>query len=82
MDSQQIATMFAEINAKLEALKTFDETLTKVEAMREPLESPKGDQTPPRNNRHNNTDNPSNFDAQYLKSIKIDVLNFDGRHDL
>jgi len=42
--------MFVEINAKLETLKTFDERLTKVEAMREPPESPIGDQTPLRNN--------------------------------
>ena len=28
-----------------------------------------------------NTDDPSNPDTQYLKSIKIDVLNFDGCHD-
>ena len=53
--------------------------LTKIEAMYEPLESPTGDRT--RNNRRNNTDNTSNLDTQYLKSIKIDVPNFDGRHD-
>jgi len=72
MDSQQIATMFVEINAKLEALKTLDERLIRVETT--------GDQTPTRNNRHN-IDNPPNLDAQYLKSIKIDVPNFDGCHD-
>jgi len=48
--------------------------------MREPSESPTGDQSPPKNNQHN-TNNPSNLDAQYLKSIKIDVPNFEGRHD-
>ena len=63
--------MFTEISAKLETLKTIDERLTKVEAMREPPESPTGDQTPPRNNRHNNNDDLSNPDVQYLKSIKI-----------
>jgi len=73
MNLQQIATMFAEINAKLDTLKTLDERLTKVKSTR--------DQTPPRNKRRHNTDNPNNFDAQYLKSIKIDVSNFDGRHD-
>ena len=49
--------------------------------MYEPTESPTGNQTPPRNNRGNNTDNLSNPDVQYLKSIKIDVPNFNGRHD-
>ena len=49
MDLQQIAAIFAEISAKLENLKTIDERLTKVEVMREPPESPTGDQTPPRN---------------------------------
>jgi len=39
------------------------------------------DQTPLRNNRHNNTNYSPNPDAQYLKNIKIDVPNFDGRHD-
>jgi len=73
MDPQQIAAMFAEINAKLDSLKTLDERLTKVESTR--------DQTQPRNNRRNNTENTSNLDAQYLKSIKIDVPNFEGRHD-
>jgi len=33
------------------------------------------------NNRHDNTDNPSNPDDQFLKNIKINVLTFDGRHD-
>jgi len=42
MDLQQIAVMFAEINAKLDTLKTLDEKLTKVESTR--------DQTLPRNN--------------------------------
>jgi len=73
MDLQQIATMFTEINAKLDTLKTLNQKLTKVESIR--------NQTPLRNNRRNNTDNPSNPDAQYLKSIKIDVPNFDGRHN-
>jgi len=72
MDPQQIVTMFAEINAKLESLKRLDERLTSVEAT--------GDQTLPRNNWRNNTDNTFNLDAQYLKSIKIDVLNFDRCH--
>ena len=62
------------INAKLEALKTLDEMLTRVEAT--------GDQTLPENNRHNTTDNPPIPDAQYLKSIKINVPNFDGCYDL
>ena len=39
------------------------------------------DQTLLGNNRRNNTDYPSNPDTQYLKSIKIDIPNFDGRHD-
>ena len=69
LDPQQIASMFAAINAKLDTLKTFEEKLTKVEATHEPSESPTSDQTPPRNNRRN-TDNPSNPDAQYMKSIK------------
>ena len=72
MDPQQIATMFAKINAKLHTLKTLDERLTKAESTR--------DQTPPKNNRCNIEDT-SNSDAQYLKSIKIDVPNFEGRHD-
>ena len=63
MDPQQIVVMFAEINAKLDTLKTFKERLTKVEATHEPPESPRGNQTPHRNNRHNNTDNPPNLDA-------------------
>ena len=70
---QQIAAMFTEIDAKLDILKTLDERLTKVESTR--------DQTQPRNNRRNNIENTSNPDAQYLKSIKIDVPNFEGRHD-
>ena len=81
MDPQQIAAIFAEINVELDTLKTIDNRLTKVEAMHEPPESPTGDRTPPRNNQHNNTNNTSNPDTQYLKSIKIDVPNFDGRHD-
>ena len=81
MDPQQIVVMFAEINAKLDTFKTFKERLAKVEAMHELLESPIGNQTPSRNNQHNNTDNPPNLDAQYLKSIKIYVSNFDGRQD-
>ena len=60
---QQIASMFSKINAKREALRILDERLTKVEAMREPPKSPTGDQTSPRNNRRNNTDNPSNLDV-------------------
>jgi len=72
MDPQQIAAMLAEINAKLDTLKTLDEKLTKVESTR--------DQTPPRNDRRN-TKNTSNPDAQYLKSIKIDIPNFEGRYD-
>jgi len=56
--------------------------LAKVEATHKPSESPTGDQAPLRNNRRNNNDNPSIPDAQYyLKSIKIDVPNFDGRYD-
>ena len=51
--------MFTEINAKLDTLKTLNQKLTKVESIR--------DQTPLRNNRRNNTDNPSNPDAQCLK---------------
>ena len=81
MNSQQIAIMFAELNAKLDPLRTFEERLAKVEATHEPPESPTGEQTSQRNNRYNNTDNTSNFDAQYLKNIKIDVPNFDGCHD-
>ena len=73
MDPQQIAAMFAEIYAKLDTFKTLDERLTKVESTH--------DQTPLRNNRRNNTENTSNPDVQYLKSIKIDVLNFEGCHD-
>jgi len=72
MDPQQIAAMFAEINGKLDTFKTLDERLTKVESTR--------DQTLLKNNRRN-TENASNPDAQYLKSIKIDVPNFEGRHD-
>ena len=34
-----------------------------------------------RNNRRDNTDNPSNSDDQYLKNIKIDIPTFDGHHD-
>ena len=65
--------MFAEINAKLDTLKTLDKRLTKVESTH--------DQTPPKNNQRNNTENTFNPDAQYLKSIKIDVPNFERRHD-
>jgi len=61
-----------EINDKLDTFQTFEERLTKVESTR--------DQTPPRNNRHHNTDNSSNLDAQYIKSIKIDIP-IEGRHD-
>ena len=69
MDLQQITVMFAEINANLDTFKTFEERLTKVETTRELLEAHISDQIPPRNNRRNNTDNPPNLDAQYLKSI-------------
>jgi len=71
---QQIVAMFAEINAKLDILKTLDERLTKVESTRDQILS--------KNNRRNNTENTFNPDAQYLKSIKIDVPNFEGRHNL
>ena len=50
MNPQQIAVMFAEINAKLDTLKTIDDMLTKVESMYELLESPTIDRTLPRNN--------------------------------
>jgi len=73
IDTPQIVVMLAEINAKLDTLKTLDKRLTKVESTY--------DQTPPKNNRRNNTENTSNSDAQYLKSIKIDVPNFEGHHD-
>ena len=73
MDPQEIVTMFAEINAKLDTFKTLDERLTKMESTH--------DQIPSRNNRRNNTENTSNPDAQYQKSIKIDVPNLEGRHD-
>jgi len=73
MDPQQITTMFADINAKWDTLKTLDDRLTRVESTRE--------QTAPKNNRCNNTKNTSNPDAQYLKNIKIDVPNFEGRHN-
>ena len=82
MDSQQIAVIFAKINAKLDILKIFKERLMKVEATREPPKSLTGDQIPSRNNQHKNTDNLSNPNAQYLKSIKINVPKFDRRHDL
>jgi len=59
IDPQQIAAMFTNINAKLDTLQTFEERLTIVDSTR--------DQTLPRNNRCNNTDNTSNPDAQYLK---------------
>ena len=65
--------MFAEINAKLDTLTTLDERLTKMESTR--------DQTSPKNNRRNNTENTSNPEAQYLKSIKIVIPNFEERHD-
>ena len=81
IDSQQIAVMFAKINAKLDILKTFKERLAKVETTRKPLESPTGDQILLRNNRRTNTDNLPNPDVPYLKSIKIDVPNFDRHHD-
>ena len=55
MDPQQIAAIFAEINTKLDTLKTLDERLTKVESTR--------DQTPPKNDRCNNTERTSNPDA-------------------
>ena len=73
MDAQQSVVIFAEINIKLDTFKTLNKRLTKVESTRE--------QTSPKNNRHNNTENPSNPDAQCLKDIKIDVPNFEGRHD-
>ena len=66
----------------LDTLKTFEEKLVKVKATHEPPESPTGDQTPSRNNRRNNSDNPPNLNAQYLKSIKIDIPNFDEHYDL
>ena len=65
--------MFTEKNAKLEALQIFDERLIKVKAMREPPELPTGDQT-----AQSNSHNP---DTQYLKSIKINVPNFNRRYD-
>jgi len=74
MDSQQIAAIFVEINAMLDTLRTLNERLIKVEST--------CDQTLPRNNWRDNTDDSSNPDAQYLKNVKIDVPNFDGRHDL
>ena len=61
------------INAQLGTLITIEERLVKVEATH--------NQTLPRNNHHDNIDNPPNLDDQLLKNIKIDVLTFDGRHD-
>jgi len=40
MDPKQIATMFVEINAKLDTLKTFEERLTKVKTMVNHLSHP------------------------------------------
>ena len=50
MDPQQIAAIFAEINTKLDTIKTIEKRLAKVEVTREPPESPISDQTPSRNN--------------------------------
>ena len=36
---------------------------------------------PLQNNHRDNTDNPPDLDDQFLKSIKIDIPNFDGCHD-
>ena len=55
IDTPQIVVMLAEINAKLDTLKTLDKRLTKVESTY--------DQTPPKNNRRNNTNIISNLDA-------------------
>jgi len=73
MDPQQFAAMLTKINAKLGTLTSIKERLPKIEAT--------SDQTPPQNNHRDNTDNPPNLDDQLLKSIKIDVPTFDGRHD-
>jgi len=52
--------------------------LTKLQAERK---TPETKDTPPQNHRHDKSADPSNFDAQYLNSIKIDVLTFDGHYD-
>jgi len=62
MDLQQIAAIFAEINAKLDTFKTLKKRLNKVESTH--------DQTLLRNNHRNNTDDLSNLNAQYQKKTR------------
>ena len=63
MDPQQFTAMLVEKNAKLCIFTTIEERSAKVEATL--------DQTPPRNNHRDNTDNLPNFDDKLLKSIKM-----------
>jgi len=76
--------VLVELQAKLNdmtlALHRTNEKVNKVIADRE--SSTIGENsTPSWNKRRDNIDNPPNPDDQFLKSIKIDIPNFDGRHD-
>ena len=72
MESQSTLT---KIIAKLE---TLTQTMIKLQVERK---TPENEDTPSRNHHRDNFVDPSNSNAQYLKSIKIDVLTFNGRHD-
>jgi len=67
--------ILAEIMAKLEALTQI---VPKLQAERK---TPETEDTPSRNYRRDNSADPSNPNTQYMKSIKIDVSTFDGRHN-
>jgi len=85
MESQPTVT-FADIMTRLTAItqtvsdvrkdqQVDHERLAKLETSREP---PKIEEPPVPPNGNHNAPNP---DDQYLKSIKLDIPTFDGRHD-
>jgi len=87
MNSQQLAALIAEMKTKLDTLKKLEERMDKSDKKTGTINDWSWvlhcwrKFNPPQNNHHDNTDNPPNPDDQFLKSIKINVPTFDGRHD-
>ena len=84
MDSQQLSTVLADLQAKLkDKTLALHQTNKKVDKIIADCETSTFGETltPSRNNRRDNIDNSPNPDDQFMKSIKIDVPNFDGHHN-
>jgi len=88
MDPQEVVAMLANIQANLETLTTIDDRLSRVEMRLENCNEHK--EPDPNCNKGDKGCglllsyqrwNKQDLDDQYLKSIRLDVLTFDGRLD-